>query len=178
MLSRKGKAIFYPNRGVLKQGAEAKGKKINATIGMALEDDGSPMRLPSIAECIELPPNHVFPYASSFGCPDLRKAWKQRIFDKNPSLKGDISLPNVTVGLTNALSTVAYMFIEPGDKIILTDIFWENYKLIFQHAFDAEFDPFNAFSGGGFNVEGLREKLQPRTGKHIVLLNFPNNPTG
>ena len=43
LLSDKGRAIYYPRRGVLKQGAEAKGKKINATISMAIEDDGSGM---------------------------------------------------------------------------------------------------------------------------------------
>ena len=42
MLSSKGKAIFFPSKGILGQGAEAKGASINATIGTALEDDGSP----------------------------------------------------------------------------------------------------------------------------------------
>ena len=39
LLSEKGKAIYFPKKGLLKQGAEARGKKINATIGMAYEDD-------------------------------------------------------------------------------------------------------------------------------------------
>ncbi|MCP4717575.1 MAG: hypothetical protein GY868_20835, partial [Deltaproteobacteria bacterium] len=49
MLSTKGKNIFFPHKGILGQSAEAKNKKINATIGIALENDGTPMRLNSVA---------------------------------------------------------------------------------------------------------------------------------
>ncbi len=54
MLSAKGKNAFFPKTGIMKQGIEASGKKINATLGMAFEDDGSPMRLESIADFINL----------------------------------------------------------------------------------------------------------------------------
>ena len=33
LLSEKGRAIYFPKKGILAQTAEAKGKKINATIG-------------------------------------------------------------------------------------------------------------------------------------------------
>ena len=49
LLSDKGKAIFFPKRGILSQTEQAKGKKINATIGTALEDNGSPMVLDSLS---------------------------------------------------------------------------------------------------------------------------------
>src|SRR3989339_1510750 len=87
LLSDKGKAIFFPKKGILGQSAEAKGKRIDATIGIALEDDGSPMRLKSIAKKIKLNPKDVFPYASSFGKQELREKWKEMIYHKNPSLK-------------------------------------------------------------------------------------------
>ncbi len=48
LLSDRGKNIFFPAKGILGQSAEAKGKKINATIGIALENDGTPMRLNSV----------------------------------------------------------------------------------------------------------------------------------
>ncbi|HJO01417.1 MAG TPA: hypothetical protein QF458_00700 [Candidatus Woesearchaeota archaeon] len=38
MLSEKGKNIFFPKKGILGQTAEAKGKEIDATVGMALEE--------------------------------------------------------------------------------------------------------------------------------------------
>src|SRR3989338_2412839 len=74
MLSEKGKAIFFPKKGILAQTADAKGKEINATIGIALEEDGSPMSLRSIASHIKgIDPKEVFTYAPSQGKPELRK---------------------------------------------------------------------------------------------------------
>lgn len=49
MLSKKGRAIYFPKLGILAQSAEAGGKEINATIGVALEEDSAQMILPSIA---------------------------------------------------------------------------------------------------------------------------------
>ena len=54
MLSSKGKAIYFPRKGILAQGAAAKDKEINATIGTAYEDDGKPLVLPSMASKISL----------------------------------------------------------------------------------------------------------------------------
>ncbi|MFH1642392.1 MAG: aminotransferase class I/II-fold pyridoxal phosphate-dependent enzyme [Nanoarchaeota archaeon] len=178
MLSSKGKAIFFPKKGILAQAAEAKGKDINATIGIALEDDGTPMRLRSIEKNINLDPKDVFPYAPSFGKPDIRQKWKTMLFEKNPGLKGkEISLPIVTNALTHGLSIIGYLFIDENDKIIMPDLFWGNYKLIFINAYGAKLDLFKTFENG-FNIEGLKEKLNQEGDRKIVLLNFPNNPTG
>ncbi len=178
LLSKRGKGIFFPKKGILSQTAEAKGKKINATIGIALDDDGSPMRLDSIGNRVSLAPD-FFKYAPSFGKQELRKKWKDMIYEKNPSLQGkDVSLPIVTSGLTHGLSTVAYLFVDEGDRIIIPDLFWGNYRLIFVNSYGAVLDTFEMFRNGGFNISGLREKLLASSGKKIVLLNFPNNPTG
>lgn len=179
MLSEKGKAIFFPKKGILAQTAEAKGKEINATIGIALEEDGSPMRLKSIASNIKLDPKDAFPYAPSFGKPELREAWKEQIYKKNPSLRGkEISLPLVTNALTHGLSMAGYLFVNPGDKIIIPDLLWGNYKLIFENAYGAEFVTFPTFEEGKFNTKGFEEALSEVGEKKIVLLNFPNNPVG
>ncbi|MFH1943440.1 MAG: aminotransferase class I/II-fold pyridoxal phosphate-dependent enzyme, partial [bacterium] len=170
--------IYFPKKGVIKQGADAKGKKINATIGMAIEDDGTPMRLSSIADCISLDPQDIFPYAPSYGLPDLREAWQNLIRQKNPSLKGVISLPVATCGLTHALSIVGYLFINPSDSIIITDKFWGNYRLIFGNGYDSIFKPYNSFRKGGFDTESFRQKLADNKGKQIILFSLPNNPTG
>jgi aspartate/methionine/tyrosine aminotransferase len=63
--------------------------------------------------------------------------------------------------------------------MILPDLYWENYELIFSHAYGAKIQTYPTFSGSGYNIEGLKAAIdaQPR-GKKIVLLNFPNNPTG
>jgi hypothetical protein len=40
LLSHRGKSIYFPAKGILKQSAEAKGCRLNATIGVAFNDEG------------------------------------------------------------------------------------------------------------------------------------------
>jgi aspartate/methionine/tyrosine aminotransferase len=181
LLSDRGKAIFFPKKGILQQSAEAQACSIDATIGMALEEDQSVMYLKSIAKNIALPGKDAFKYAKGPGQPQIRKSWKEMLFKKNPSLAGAaISNPMVTSALTHALSMAGYLFVNPGDKVILADLFWENYELIFKNAWYGNLQPFETFTPyGGMNLDGLREALYADPGcKKVVLLNFPNNPTG
>ncbi len=180
MLSEKGKNIFFPKKGILGQTAEAKGTKINATIGAAVEDDGTPMRLETIASKIDLDPSLVFPYAPSFGRPDLRSKWKSMIYEKNPSLHGsEISLPVVTCALTHGISMAGYIFADPDDEIITPSLYWGNYNLILSNAFGAKFCKFNLFKNGKFDLESFEDTINSgKSVKKIVMLNFPNNPSG
>lgn len=178
LLSEKGRGFFFPKLGIVKQAGDAKGKKINATIGIALEDDGGPLCLKSIASQINLDPKDVFPYAPSYGKPDLRKTWQGLIRKKNPSLKADISMPVVTNALTHGLSIAGLMFLDPGDKLIVPDKFWGNYRLIFGNAHGAELVTFNTFTETGFDIQSLKDCLAANPGKQVLVLNFPNNPTG
>ena len=78
------------------------------------------MRLESLESKIGLDPSLVFPYAPSFGRPDIRAKWRSMIYEKNPRL-GDklISLPVVTNALTHGVSMAGYMFVDEGDKVIV-----------------------------------------------------------
>jgi len=180
LLSKKGKAIYFPRKGILAQGMVAKDKEINATIGTAYEDDGKPMVLPSIARRLELDSKEAFPYAPSEGIKPLRDKWKELIRTKNPSLgTKEISLPVVTCGVTNGLSMVGYMFVEEADDIIVADLYWENYDLVFSNAYGAELKFFNFFNNRLFDIGSFRQTINTGSvGKKIVLLNFPNNPSG
>lgn len=179
MLSQKGKNIFFPSKGILGQGAEAKGKEINATIGTALEDDGSPLVLPCVQKSLNLPKT-AFLYAPSYGNPDLRDAWKAQILRKNPSLAGkNFSRPVVSAALTHAISVAGYLFLDPGDKVIIPDLYWDNYELVFENAYGAKIETYNTFKNGGFDIDALEAALEKDgIGKKVLLLNFPNNPTG
>lgn len=180
LLSDRGKAIFFPKRGILSQSKEAKGKKINATIGTALEDNGKPMALDTLSQMVKLE-SESFSYAPSPGRPEIRTAWKEMLYKKNPSLAGkSISQPMVSCALTHGLSMAGYLFINPGDVIISPDLYWENYDLVFNLAYGGIIETFPTFvKNKGFNVEALRSKLlQGPVGKKVVILNFPNNPTG
>lgn len=180
LLSKKGKAIYFPSKGILAQGIAARGKEINATIGTAYEDNGEPMVLPSLAKGFELNTRDAFPYAPSEGTKPLRDKWEELIRKKNPSLgTREISTPVVTCGVTNALSTTGYMFVEAGEEIIIADLYWENYDLVFGSAFGAELKFFNFFKNRVFDIGSFREAIMASpAGKKIVLLNFPNNPSG
>jgi aspartate/methionine/tyrosine aminotransferase len=183
MLSQFGRRIFFP-KGILAQSAEAteKAKKFNATIGIAAEG-GKPMALNSIMSQFNgLTAAETLTYAPPLGRVDLRNKWKEQLLAKNPSLAGKaISTPAVTGGVTHALSVAGDMFIDSGDMVLVPDKFWENYELLFSVRLQAQMATYPFFNeGDGLNIEGLRQALATRVnaGKTILILNFPNNPTG
>jgi aspartate/methionine/tyrosine aminotransferase len=183
VLSDLGKELYFP-KGILTQTAEAKQKahRYDATIGEARELRHS-MGLPAIMRHFsDLGPDAVLPYAPSFGRADLRAAWREEIREKNPSL-GDapISLPVVAGGITHGLSTVADLFVDPGDLLLVPDQLWDNYVLIFAVKRGAQVKRYPLLDpDDGYDVEGFRRVLAENagSGKLLVLFNFPNNPTG
>jgi aspartate/methionine/tyrosine aminotransferase len=184
MLSGVGKNLYFP-KGILSQSAEAKEKahKFNATIGMATEK-GRTMHLPSVMAMIQgLEPEEALTYAPSYGIMPLRKAWKEAILQKNPSLSAEgMSLPVVTNAITHGLSVLADMWVDPGDAIILPDKMWGNYNLIFAIRRGAAMVHYPLFDQEGrFHLKAFEECVRSEAGKRdkiILILNFPNNPTG
>ncbi len=184
MLSEVGKSLFFP-KGILTQSAEAKAKahKFNATIGMAKEK-GETMFLPSVMNQIgNITPDESLTYAPSYGTADLRKVWKESIIKKNPSLKGKVfSLPVVTNAITHGLSVIADMWTDPDDVLVLPDKMWGNYSMIYEVRRGAKIVKYTLFNDkGGFNLESFKSCLEEQAAqkdKLVVLLNFPNNPTG
>ena len=183
MLSARGRRLYFP-KGILTQGAEAKakGKRFNATIGIATEG-GTPMNLPSLMEHFEdVEPAEALNYAPPAGIPVLRGAWREKLLAENPSLAGRaFGDPIVTSAITHGLSLVGDLFVDPGDRILLPDKLWGNYRLIYEVRLEAEIATFPFYAGGGFNVDGFAKALAAEAEgreKLVVLLNFPNNPTG
>jgi len=177
-LSAEGKRLYFPYGGILGQGAEAKKCALNATIGMAFEEDGSPLVMKCFADKVNLD-KKAFLYAGSFGVPALRETWKALQLKKNPSLKGvPYSLPVVTNALTHGLRICAELFAGPADKVLAPDLFWDNYALIFQEAVGSKLETFNTFKNGAFDAAALKKALLGAGKKKILILNFPNNPTG
>lgn len=180
MLSERGKNIFFPKLGILAQSAQARGKNINASIGEAVEDDGTSMHLPAFDALIKLPVNSIFPYAPSYGKKEFRDTWKEFIIKKNPSLKDMLfSTPIATNGVTHGISMAGYLFADEGDAVVLSDLYWENYGLIFENGYGASIKTFELFRKGGINLRSFAETLSSiQQEKIILLLNFPNNPAG
>jgi aspartate/methionine/tyrosine aminotransferase len=183
MLSALGRRLYFP-KGILSQSAEAKAKatRFNATIGIATEGDGA-MYLPSVHSHLrDIDPNDAYPYAGGGGRPALRERWREKQRTENPSEAGKtIGLPIVTSALTHGLSLVGDLFVDPGDRLLLPDKLWGNYRLAFEVKNGASIGTFPFYADGAFNTDGFATALQREAEgreKLLVLLNFPNNPTG
>lgn len=183
MLSPLGRRLYFP-KGILSQTAEAKqkAKRFNATIGIATEG-GGPMYLPSMhRHLVDVTPADAYNYAPPAGRQTLRERWREKLVAENPSLRGKAwSLPVVTSALTHGLALVGDLFVGEGDRILLPDQLWGNYRLTYEVRLGAEIATYPFYAGGGFNVAGFAQALEEQGRAHeklVVLLNFPNNPTG
>ncbi len=184
MLSDLGKNLFFP-KGILTQSAEAKEKahKYNATIGIATEK-GGPMYLQCFQDKLSgFEPKDIYPYAPPAGKPELRSLWREKMLSENPGLQDkNFSNPIVTNALTHGLSIVGDLFVDDGDHLVLPEMLWGNYNLTFGVCNGAVVKKYKTFTdAGGFNTAAFKECLQATAaekGKAIVLLNFPNNPSG
>lgn len=183
MLSSLGEQIFFP-RGIVAQAAEAAAHahRFDATVGMAYSH-GEPIMLESIRRSVPgISPKQSVGYSPTPGNAELRRRWQQEQYRKNPRLTGSAtSLPMVTPGLTNGLCHISDLFCNPGDTLVLPDLYWGNYNLLFGVRHGVRFVTYPFFNNnGGFNVSGLQAAIHENTGSRgvRVLLNFPNNPTG
>jgi aspartate/methionine/tyrosine aminotransferase len=183
MLSGLGKRLYFP-KGILSQSAEAKQKahRFNATIGIATEG-GHAMHLPSIQKHLTgIEPDDAYPYAPAPGRPELRARWREKLLAENPSLRGKaFGLPIVSSALTHGLALVGDLFVDPGDRILLPDKLWGNYRLTYEVRLGAEIATFPFYAGSGFDTASFAGALGREAAsrdKLMVLLNFPNNPTG
>ena len=183
MLSAYGRRLYFP-KGIISQTAEARQKatRFNATIGIATEG-GGPMALPSIAEQLSgMSLADTITYAPPAGRPRLRSLWREKLLAENPSLMGkEFGQPIVTSAITHGLSLAAELFVDPGDLLLLPDKLWGNYRLTYEVHHGARIETFPFYKGDGIDLEAFAGRLaqlgQARE-KLIVLLNFPNNPTG
>ncbi len=183
MLSALGKRLYFP-KGILSQGAEAKqkAKRINATIGIATEG-GQPMYLPSIHAALGgISPADAYNYAPPSGRQGLRELWRKKLQEENPALRGKSwGMPIVTSAITHGIALAADLFVDPGDVVIMPDQLWGNYRLELEVRLGARIETFGFFAGQGFNSAAFRDALERHAqgrDKLVVLLNFPNNPTG
>jgi aspartate/methionine/tyrosine aminotransferase len=183
MLSALGRRLYFP-KGILSQSAEAKARahRMNATIGIATEK-GEPMHLPSVAAHLsDLTPQEVFPYAPPAGQAALRERWRDKMLAENPALRGKrFGLPVVTSAITHGLMLVGDLFVDPGDVLVLPDKIWGNYRLTYEIRLGARIVSYPFFAGEGFDTAGFAAALEGAARereKLLVLLNFPNNPTG
>ncbi|MGI6455189.1 MAG: aminotransferase class I/II-fold pyridoxal phosphate-dependent enzyme [bacterium] len=194
--SEYGKAIFNPT-GIFYWTGRAKNEaRINATIGSArgkksaifdgADDSAITLCIPSIKEMFpDFSTEEVFPYAPEVGTPAFREAWKNWLLkkagDQADEIRKYIMSPMIVPGITGAISICTRLFVGEKKSIIVPDKRWENYDNIFFRNIGVHVEEFPAFQGQEFNQEGLLESIRRvwlTQRCAVVLLNFPNNPTG
>jgi aspartate/methionine/tyrosine aminotransferase len=188
-LSEMGKRIFLP-AGIMVWAARAKEEMekdpntINATVGTAIEDDGSVMHLRNaelyIGHTLDAKAK-IFGYAPVPGLPTLRNKWRDNIIKLAPEHERQILTPTVTSGITHGLSIVAKLFLKPGETVIYPAKSWGNYNQIFGAVHGAKIKNFEQFKSEKLNIEAMIqacEDVAQEQKKVILVLNFPHNQTG
>ncbi len=200
--SEVGKRIFLPE-GIFYWSGRAKNEaELIGTIGSAFgyekdfiedgEDKWVPCYLKEIKKYSNLNVEQIVPYASIGGLPELRKIWKDWIIEKARFNSGEdkknidyltkyITDPLVTAGVTNGIYLVCSLFLNKGEKIICPNKRWGNYDNIIVKNIGAQIESFEFFRNKKINLDGLRKAIQELDrvqDKIVIILNFPNNPTG
>ncbi len=194
-----GKRIFLPDGIFYWSGRAKKEAEIIGTIGSAFAaekdfiDGGSnewvPCYLNDIKKYTNLNIKKVVPYASIGGLPDTREIWKKWIIKKSEETENDkitrlekyITTPIITSGVTNGIYLTCAMFLNPGEYIISPNKRWGNYDNIIVKHLGAEIKSFDFFKDNKIDLQSLKETIEDvanRQEKIIIILNFPNNPTG
>ena len=183
LLSDFGRRLYFP-KGIVAQSAEAKQKAhtYNATVGMAISH-GQAIELDSLKKLIpDLKPAEAVTYAPTGGDPALVKIWKEDIVKKNPDVDpSKISTPVVTAGLTNGIALLMEMFVDEGQSVVVPDMFWGNYRLMIEERQRGTIAAFPFYTEDkGLNIRGFVETIKKSAvnKKAVVIVNFPNNPTG
>jgi aspartate/methionine/tyrosine aminotransferase len=196
LMSDFGKRIFLPQGIFYWSGRAKKEAKINATIGTAkakqsdLYEDGDDSfvtcHLPSMKKFFpDMGSEQIFPYAPIAGYPAFRQAWKKYLLykagDQADAIENNLMTPIASCGITGALHLMVKLFADEGEPVVCPEKRWGNYDNIVQKNIQAKFLSFVFFKDGKFNTAGLMEAIEKVWQEHdkaLVVLNFPNNPTG
>ncbi|MFW9818647.1 MAG: aminotransferase class I/II-fold pyridoxal phosphate-dependent enzyme [Candidatus Thorarchaeota archaeon] len=155
------------------------------------KNDWLPCYLKEIADYSRLPVKEIIPYTSIGGLFETREVWKDWIIRKSlysnseaallSRLKKYITTPLITGGITNGIFQACSLFLNPRDSIIVPNKRWGNYDNIVNKFIGATCKSFEFFKENKINIEGIRgaiDKVAQYQEKIVLLLNFPNNPTG
>ena len=113
-------------------------------------------------------------YTTNAGNAELR----QLIAKEHSNLCGWIKFPEdviVTTGVEEALSIVFAAALNPGDEVLIPEIFFSVYETLskFYGALPREYRLDKTF---GLDLEDIESKINPRT--KLIIINSPANPTG
>ena len=92
-----------------------------------------------------------------------------------------ISTPIVTSGVTNGIFQSCSLLLNPGETIIAPNKRWGNYDNIIVKFVGAKIKSFTFFKDQEIDLESLEDAINEVAKvqeKIVLILNFPNNPTG
>ena len=188
---------FLAKRSIIKEdrsniitlGAIAKEEKkkdptvTNATIGMLYDEDGKLFAFKSVDKALNgLSLDEKYAYASTPGSKEFHEAVKSWVYREYYDLMKDNSKVMATPGGTGALSNTFANYLNEGDKALLPNYMWGNYKQCLYEN-NQGFDTYELFdSDGHFNILSLEEKMlesKKNQGRVLFVINDPcHNPTG
>ncbi|MFX0082987.1 MAG: aminotransferase class I/II-fold pyridoxal phosphate-dependent enzyme [Candidatus Hodarchaeota archaeon] len=200
--SKLGRRLFLPQGIFFWSGRAKKEAELIGTIGSAFgyekdfieggSSDWLPCYLKEISEYTSLNVEQIVPYASIGGLNETREIWKNWIlrkanYDKEKEkhlllrLENYITTPIITAGVTNGIYHSCSLFLNSGETIIAPNKRWGNYDNIIEKFIGAKIKSFEFFKDQNFNLESLElaiDEVVQIQEKIILILNFPNNPTG
>ena len=164
---------------------KAKGEAvINATVGALLDDAGKLAVLPGVIEAFrEVAPAQAAGYAPLAGPAPFLAAVIADLLGGTPL--ADVATAVATPGGTGALRHAVANFLEPGQSLLTSSLYWGPYKTIADEN-DRKVATYPMFrwtgDQGAFDVDafdaGLRKTVDEQ-GRALVFLNDPcQNPTG
>lgn len=115
-------------------------------------------------------------YSTTWGHPGLRDAVAIKTKDYNGIDANPEKNVTITCGSTEALTAAVFGLTNPGDRIVVTDPFYENYV---PDVIMAGCEPiYIPFVGRDLMLdeEGLKSAMEMHP--KLIILNTPNNPTG
>lgn len=167
-----------------KQDRQSGNRTIDCSVGVFLNDDRTLGTPPSVTQAIRSHICDALSYPKTTGSEAFRKAilsWYLK--DLYPSVTKHYHVPfAATLGGTGAIAMAFSLYLEEGDRVLLPDIPWENYRLIAKKAGlkDASYPLFTP--DATFDIPGLRAeilRLQASQKRILIVLNDPcQNPTG
>ncbi len=174
---------------IITLGAIAKEQKkkdpevVNATIGMLYDENEKLFAYKSVDKALSLlSTDEKYAYGSTPGSKDFHDAIKKWVFREFYDEFKDLSRVMATPGGTGALSNTFANYLDDGDKALLPNYMWGNYKQVLYENHQ-DFMTYKLFNDNGSldlaDIKKCMLELKASQGRILLVVNDPcHNPTG
>lgn len=157
---------------------------VNATVGSLYTDKSKLYQFQLINYVLATIPNEeMFAYAQTDGGEVFKESALKWVFRSELSkIKNSMNISVVaTPGGSGAISNTLFNYVNAGDSILLTDIYWGPYQFMINEI-GANIVTHPMFDGSKFNVKAFKEvaeRIVAKEHKLVTIINDPcQNPTG